>query len=108
LKILSGSADAGGSGTETNCGSEMDIQCHFEGDLQLPRDVKAPKTYTEAIEFARNFTQILSDSICKDPSSRKEPLGVPTTVWLHPLGLMHEGVPTIRYQISLPLASEYF
>jgi len=98
LKILTGSAaGAGGIVAETNWGSEMSIQCHFEDDLQLPKDIKTPKTYAESIEFARNFTQILSDLFCKDPLSGKEPLGVPITVLLHPLGLMHEGVPfTIR------------
>jgi hypothetical protein len=73
LKILSGSADAGGSGAETNWGSEMDIQCHFEGDLPLPRYLKATKTYTEAIEFARNFTQILTDSFAKTLHPEKSP-----------------------------------
>jgi hypothetical protein len=83
LKILSGSADADGSISEIKSGNELNIQCHFESDLLLPCNVKAPTTYREAMEFAKNFTQILSDSISKD--TRNQPVGVPCVVWLHPL-----------------------
>jgi ankyrin repeat protein len=65
----------------------MNIQCHYEADFQLSKDVKAPTTYREAIEFARNFPQILYHSIRKDTLAGNEPLGVPVIVWLYPLTL---------------------
>lgn len=107
LKILSGSEDADGSTSKTDGGNEMDIPCFFESDLQLSTNVKIPYTYREAIEFARNFTQTLSDSISKDPSSgNTKPLGVPITVWLHPLELTQYDAPILCYEISPPLVSE--
>ena len=91
LKILSGSADADGSVAENNCDSELNIQCHFESDFQLPDNVKCPTTYEEAITFARNFPQVLYHSIPKDNSTGNEPLGVPQFVSLYPLALLEDG-----------------
>ncbi len=104
LKIRSGSADADGSIAEIKGGKELNIQCHFENDLQLPKDVKAPTNYREAMEFAKNFTQVLSDSIFKD--KRNQPVGLPCVIWLHLLELIKDDAPTLSNEISHSMASE--
>lgn len=83
------------------------IKCQFEGDFKLPDDVKGPTTFEEALEFSKNFIKVSSNSMAKDTADEK-PLGVSCTVWLYPLALMQdaEGAPAIRYEISLPIASE--
>ena len=108
LKILSGNADIDARITEINDANEVDIRCHFESDFQLPKDVEYPTTYVEAIEFARNFTQILFDSISKDPSYDNQALGVPRFVWLYPLALLKDGksAPLLKNEMSDSLAYE--
>ncbi len=71
---------------------------NFPKILKLPKRTQKPSSLLEI----SLYWSILSDSFCKDPSSGKEPLGVPITVWRHPLELMHEGVrlhSAIKFQI---------
>jgi ankyrin repeat protein len=107
LKLLKVDAEVGGSVGEKNNDSASNIDCQFEGDFKLPDNVKGPTTFEEALEFAKIFVKVSSDSLAKDIADGN-PLGVPCTVWLFPLALMQdaEGAPAIRYEVSLAIASE--
>ncbi len=65
------------------------------------------RPHEEAIEFAKKFIQLSTESVAKDKDG-KQPLGVPISVWLYPLVLMQDGqnAPALRYEISQSLASE--
>jgi hypothetical protein len=106
--LLTGAgAEVGGNARERNNDSASNIDCQFEGDFKLPDNVKGPTTFEEALEFAKIFVKVSSDSMAKDIADGK-PLGVPCTVWLSQLALMQdpEGAPAIRYEVSLSIASE--
>jgi ankyrin repeat protein len=107
-KFLEGNANVGGKWADTNQENENNIECHFQGDFELPSNVDRPTTYNEAIEFAKKFLQFSSDWMAKDPANEKMSLGVPIKVWLYPLVLMQDAqdAPALRYEISLTLASQ--
>lgn len=110
FKLLNGKAGAEveGSAKSLNNDNATTIECQFEGDFKLPNNVNGPTTFEEALEFAKTFIKVSSDSMAKDTEPGNQPLGVPRTVWLYPLVLMQdaEGAPAIRYEVSLPIASE--
>lgn len=92
--------------TMTTNGNKSDVECLFQSDFQLPKNVKSPTTYEEAIKFAGKFTQISSDSMAKDVGN--EPLGAPCIVWLYPLVLLpaSDGAPALKNEINRTLASD--
>ena len=110
FKLLNGKTgvEAEGSIEAINSDATTSIECQFEGDFKLPNNVNGPTTFEEALEFAKTFIKVSSDSMAKDTEPGNQPLGVPRTVWLYPLVLMQdaEGAPAIRYEVSLPIASE--
>lgn len=100
---------------ESNCidtspENDKNIKFHFKGDFKLPDDVTPPTTCEGAIEFAEKIFRCASDWMEKDPLDNNQPLGVPITVSLYPLVLMENAkdAPTLRYQISPVMASEWF
>ncbi|XP_046654225.1 verrucotoxin subunit beta-like isoform X3 [Daphnia pulicaria] len=107
-KFLKGNANVGGNQADNNRENENNIECHFQGNFELPSNVDRPTTYKEAIEFAKKFLQFSSDWMAKDPANGNQPLGVPISVWLYPLVLMQDAqdAPALRYEISLTLASQ--
>jgi ankyrin repeat protein len=107
-KFLKGNANVGGKYGDTNQENEDSIECHFQGDFELPSNVDRPTTYNEAIEFAKRFLKFSSDWMPKDDDDANKSLGVPITAWLYPLVLMQDaqGAPALRYEISLTLASQ--
>ncbi len=107
-KFLKGNANVGGKFGDTNQENEDNIECHFQGDFELPSNVDRPTTYNEAIEFAKKFLKFSSDWMAKDDADVSKSLGVPITIWLYPMVLMQDaqGAPALRYEISLTLASQ--
>jgi hypothetical protein len=107
-KFLKGNANVGGKWADTNQENEDNIECHFQGDFELPNDVDRPITYKEAIVFAQKFLKFSSVWMAKDDADANKSLGVPITVWLYPLVLMQDaqGAPALRYEISVTLASQ--
>ncbi|XP_046462593.1 uncharacterized protein LOC124208763 [Daphnia pulex] len=103
LDVLKGNAMASN-------GTKSDVECHFQADFQLPKNVKAPTTYEEAVKFAghNKLSQVASDAMGRDASAGNEPLGVPCIIWLYPLVLLpgSEAAPAVKYEINRTLASE--
>ncbi|XP_046654404.1 stonustoxin subunit alpha-like [Daphnia pulicaria] len=106
-KCLAGNANVGGSWADTNQENEDNIECHFQGNFELPNDVESPTTYKEAIEFAKKFLQLSSDRVAKDDADGNKSLGVPVIVWLYPLKDAQEA-PALRYEIPHWMASQCF
>jgi ankyrin repeat protein len=94
-----------------NLSGTNDVACHFATDFNLPDDVNAPTTYQQAMEFITKLKQFpLFDWMAKDAAADPaQLLGVPVTVWLHPLALM-PGCDEIKlaplYEMSPSLASQ--
>jgi hypothetical protein len=107
IKLLKGNANVRGDLEDNFKGKENNIECHFRGDFQLPPNIQTPTTYEEAIEFAKKFIQLSTESVTKDKDGN-QPLGVPISVWLYPLVLMQDAqnAPALRFEISSTLASE--
>lgn len=101
-------AEVEGHSKETSQKNVKNIECHFEGDFNLPDDVKLPTTYDEAIEFAKGFAEMTSKSMEKDPKDGK-PLGNPINVCLHPLVLIPNcvGAPVLQNQITDELVDTF-
>ncbi len=98
----------GGNCVDTSPENDKSIKFHYEGDYNLPNDVKHPTTYEEAIEFTKKFCSSSSKWMDKDPENENQSLGVPITVWLTPLVTMpgcHEA-PGLRYEIPRWMASK--
>lgn len=107
-KYLRKDPNVGGNCVDTSPENDKTIKFHYEGDYNLPNDVKHPTTYEEAIEFAKKFWSSLSKWMDKDPENENQSLGVPITVWLTPLVTMprcHEA-PVLRYEIPRWMASK--
>jgi ankyrin repeat protein len=107
IKCLKGNANVRGDLEDTSRERENHIECHFQGDFKFPPHIPIPTTYEEAIEFAKKFIQLSTESVAKDADGI-QPLGVPIFVWLYPLVLMKDAqnAQALRYEISSTLASE--
>ncbi len=107
LKCLQGNVKSGGELEDIFKGKENNIECHFRGDFQLHPNIQTPTTYEEAIEFAKKFIQLATESVAKDTDGN-QPLGIPISVSLYPLVLMKDALnaPALRYEITQSLASE--
>ena len=107
IKCLKGNTNVRGELEGNLKGKENNVECHFQGDFQLPSNIQTPTTYEEAIEFAKKFIQLSTESVAKDADGN-QPLGVPISVWLYPLVLMKDAqnASALRYEISSTLASQ--
>lgn len=101
LDVLKGS-------TVPSNGTKSNIECLFKSDFQLPKNVKHPTTYEDAIQFASKLIQISFDSMVKDSTAGNEPLGSACIVWLYPIVLMPGGerAPALQNEINRTMASE--
>jgi ankyrin repeat protein len=110
IKALNGSAmmvDAAGNLS----GSNDVIDCHFATDFNLPDDVNIPTTFEQAMGFTRTFKQFAYDWILAAADDEThQSLGVPVTIWLHPLVSMpgcDRTSPALLYdEMSLTLTSQ--
>ncbi len=80
-KTIKGVLNGSYEGNYRNSSSSSQIQCEFKS-FGLSLSEASPTTYDEAVKFAGNFGRMAQQSMARHGG---EALGVPCTVWLHPL-----------------------
>jgi hypothetical protein len=73
IKCLKGNANVGGDLEDNFKEKENNVECHFQSDFQFPPNIQTPTTYEEAIEFAKKFIQLSTESVAKDKDGNQPP-----------------------------------